>query len=283
MLVSLGKYVIKAVPDGPAGAITRALAGWITPVPMLPAEQDAMKRAVRLHYGERRRNAAWTWGSGPVVLLVHGWGGRAAQMAPLAEHISALGFHSVALDVTAHGDSPGRRGRWEYFIRDIAALWGSLGDEVFACVGHSAGALTMMAARRLAGLSASRYVCVCAPSHPFPPIEAVRRRLAPRPSVLEGYKDYIARQFGTTWAELQAGWAFEGAGADTLLFYDEMDRFIDHREGDRIKGIRSGATLVKTRAYGHRKILAAPELASIIGEFLTSSRKGAGAHEMVRH
>jgi pimeloyl-ACP methyl ester carboxylesterase len=273
MLVSLAKYVINAVPDGAAGAITRALAGWITPVAMLPAEQNAMKRAVRFRYGERGRNAAWTWGSGPVVLLVHGWGGRAAQMAPLAEHICALGFRAVALDVTAHGDSPGRRGRWEYFIRDIAALWRSLGDEVFACVGHSAGALTMMAARRLAGLTADRYVCICAPSHPFPPIEAIRRRLAPRLAVVEGYKAYIARQFGTTWAELHAGWAFAGAGADTLLFYDEMDRFIGHHEGDRIKSICSGATLVKTRAYGHRQILAAPELASTIGDFLTSSRK----------
>lgn len=279
MLVSLAKYVIKVAPDRAAGAITRALAGWITPVVLLPAEQDAIKRAARLRYGERSRNAAWTWGSGPVVLLVHGWGGRAAQMAPLAEHISALGFHTVALDVTAHGDSPGRRASWEYFIRDIAALWRSLGDDVFACVGHSAGALTMMAARRRAGLSATRYVCVCAPSHPFPPIDAIRRRLAPRPAVLEGYKDYIARQFGSTWAELQAGWAFEGAGADTLLFYDEMDRFIDHREGDRIKSICSGVALVKTRAYGHRKILAAPELASTVGEFLTSSRKRTGAHE----
>ncbi|HWW61577.1 MAG TPA: hypothetical protein VN181_09430, partial [Thermoanaerobaculia bacterium] len=27
-----------------------------------------------------RHVAAWSWGSGPVILLVHGWGGFAAQM-----------------------------------------------------------------------------------------------------------------------------------------------------------------------------------------------------------
>src|SRR4051812_35581367 len=29
--------------------------------------------------------AAWSWGEGPTVLLVHGWEGRAAQLVPFVE------------------------------------------------------------------------------------------------------------------------------------------------------------------------------------------------------
>src|SRR2546427_4662875 len=29
--------------------------------------------------------SVWTWGHGPVVLLVHGWGGRGAQLARFVE------------------------------------------------------------------------------------------------------------------------------------------------------------------------------------------------------
>jgi hypothetical protein len=92
--------------------------------------------------------------------------------------------------------------------------------------------------------------------------------LNPREAVLEHYKKYIAEQFETTWEELQAGCSYANAGPDTLLFYDETDRFVDHSEGDRIQGLCPGAWLVKTSAYSHQKILASPELAQTLGAFL---------------
>lgn len=40
------------------------------------------------------------------------------------------------------------------------------------------------------------------------------------------------------------------------------------RLGDKIQSLCPGAQLVKTSAYSHQKILAAPELAQTIGAFL---------------
>jgi pimeloyl-ACP methyl ester carboxylesterase len=203
------------------------------------------------------------------VVFVHGWGGRAAQMAPLALHVAKLGFRSVAIDVTGHGDSPENHTRWEYFLRDIAALSQSLHEDIYAYVGHSAGALTTMAARKVKGISAQRYVCICAPSFPFPPIRAIQEKLDPKQSVLDRYKDYIAWQFETSWQQLEAGSSYANAGSEMLLFYDEIDRYVSHSEGDRIKSLCPGARLIKTSTYGHSRILAAPELARAVGEFLT--------------
>jgi pimeloyl-ACP methyl ester carboxylesterase len=231
-------------------------------------EHEAMAQASKLYYGERNRNVAWVWGEGPLVIFVHGWSGRAAQVSPLALHVSRLGFRSVAIDVTGHGDSPRWHTKWEYFLRDIAALSQSLHEDIYAYVGHSAGGLTMMAARNLKGLHAQRYVCICAPLYPFQAIVAIQRILDPKKGVVERYKRDVAEQFETTWEHLQSGCSYAGAGPDMLLFYDETDRQVDHREGDRIRGLCPGARLVKTRAYGHRKILAAPELAEAVGEFL---------------
>jgi len=86
--------------------------------------------------------------------------------------------------------------------------------------------------------------------------------------VVERCKDDIAQQFETTWEQLQAGSSYADAGADTLLFYDETDRFVRPSEGDRIQALCPGARLVKTSAYSHQKILAASELAQAVGEFL---------------
>lgn len=263
---TLVRAALKVVPDSTGSAITRALAGRIPPLGVLPAQQLALATATKFSYGDGGR--AWSWGAGPSVVFMHGWGGRAAQMAPLAAHVAGLGFRAVAFDVTAHGDAKDRRARWSYFLRDVAALTRVLGEEAHAYVGHSAGALTMMAARRAHGLRAGRYVAICAPSHPYPPISAVRQRLDPRPGVVEAYKAFIAGQFGVPWAELESGSAWDGVGEDLLLFYDEADRFVDHTEGDRIAGLCPGARLVKTKTHGHVRVLAAPELADAVGAFL---------------
>ena len=268
MLIKAAKLVVNAAPQAAASSILRYLVARTRRPPVSLPEQEAMAQASRISYGEGGRNAAWVWGSGPAVIFVHGWGGRAAQMAPLAVQVAGLGFRSVAIEVTGHGASPKRHTRWDYFLRDIAALAVSLDEDVHAYVGHSAGALTMMAARALKGIRARRYVCICAPSFPFPPINVIQRKLNPKRAVLESYKTYIAEQFETSWERLQAGHAYASAGADTLLLYDETDRLVDHSEGDRIRALCPGARLVKTSGYGHQSILGAPELAQAVGAFL---------------
>jgi pimeloyl-ACP methyl ester carboxylesterase len=229
-----------------------------------------MAKASVLHYGPDNQNVAWSWGDGPLVIFVHGWNGRAAQLAPLASTIAERGFRCVAIDVTGHGSSPQQHTDWDHFIEDIAALTQSLHQDVHAYVGHSAGALTMMAARGLKNIGASRYVCICAPSHPFPPIEVIRKKLSPRNSVLELYKNHIAKQFNDTWERLHSGRSFANTGPDLLLVYDEADRFVAHTEGDKIRALCPGARLIKTSVYGHMKILMSPELTQATGAFLNS-------------
>ncbi len=279
MLIKLAKFFVNVLPGAMANSIIRSLAGMTRRPAVSSSERQAMALARRMRYGENNKNVAWGWGTGPLVIFVHGWGGRAAQMAPLAVHVASLGFRSVAIDVTGHGDSPERHTRWDYFLKDIAALTQSLDEEVYAYVGHSAGALSMMAARGLKGIHAQRYACICAPSFPFPPINVIQKKLNPKEAVLESYKRYIAEQFETTWEQLQNGCSYANAGSDTLLFYDETDRFVDHSEGDRIRILCPGAELVKTSAYSHQKILSAPELARTLGAFL---KKGApyGAEDL---
>lgn len=276
MLIKLARLTLKAVPDSAGFAITDKLAA-MTQRPSLEAgERDAMASAKQVRYGDNDGNVAWSWGEGPLVVLVHGWSGRAGQMAPLAVRIAALGFRAVALDVTGHGDSPGKHTHWRYFLRDIPALERRLGEPVYAYVGHSAGALTMMAARHAGNISASRYVCICAPSHPFPPINVIQKKLAPRPAIIERYKNFIAQQFGTTWDALFTGMVYRGLGANTLLFYDKTDRFVDHSEGDKVAAIAVGAKLIKTDRYSHAKILTAPEMLSEVCDFLQHGRASGG-------
>ncbi|MEO3434886.1 alpha/beta fold hydrolase [Inquilinus sp. CAU 1745] len=51
--------------------------------------------------------AVWSWGRGPVLLLLHGPGGGAGDLAPLVDPLVATGYRVVAPDLPGHGDSDG--------------------------------------------------------------------------------------------------------------------------------------------------------------------------------
>jgi pimeloyl-ACP methyl ester carboxylesterase len=208
-------------------------------------------------------------------VLVHGWGGGASQMTPLAAHLAAGGYRCVALDITGHGNTKKHHTRWRYFLRDVEAATRSLGTNVFAYIGHSAGGMTMMAARRHGRIEAQRYVCICAPSYPFPPVDRVKQILDPSDGVMARYKNYLGSEFDIPWQTLAAGESYAAAADNLLLVYDERDRFVPHSEGDRIHALCPGSTLVKTRDYSHQRILTAPELMVAVSRFLAEKRVSA--------
>lgn len=268
MLLDLAKLTLNLTPDSLALRLVDSLASRTQRPPLDQVQRDAINQAQSLRYGTQASHTAWCWGEGPLVLMVHGWNGRAAQMAPLARHIAEQGYRAVALDITGHGDSPGARTQWQFFRSDLLQLLRALEQDIHTLIGHSAGALAMMAARHAGEVEASRYACICAPSHPFPPIEVIRRKLAPRPAVIQHYQALIAEQLGASWDDMQAGAFYRGLNAKTLLIYDQDDRIVSHQEGDKLSGFMPTAQLLKTQGYGHTRILTAPEVKAALTEFV---------------
>lgn len=232
-------------------------------------DREALSQAERIEFGRRNRKTAWAWGSGPLVVFVHGWGGRGTQLAPLARHVAAQGFQSVVFDATAHGESKGWRATFRDFVSDVAGLSEQLGKDVYAYVGHSAGGLCMMAARALEGIHAEHYVCLCAPRGPYVPVHAIRKKLNVSDAVLERCRTYYSELFDSSWDELDSGHAFAYSNhGKLLLIYDEDDDQVEHTDGERIKAIWPSAKLVKTRGLGHQKVLWNPEVINEVAMFL---------------
>ncbi|MET0334632.1 MAG: alpha/beta fold hydrolase [Rhizobacter sp.] len=267
-LPEIGRALIRMLPE----RLAIALSYWESCRPpkanITAIEEAAMASARHFRFGSGAN--AWTWGDGPLVILVHGWGGRAAQMAPLAQHLASRGFQVVAPDITGHGDARRRHTNWDTFFRDLAALQQHLGREVHAYLGHSVGGQAIMAARHISGVRAARYVCVCSMSHPSQGAEILQRRVAPSAEGMARYKAFIARTFrAPSWEALTAGWIFNGAGPETLLVYDLGDRFMSHAEGDRIAEAHPQVVLQKIRAGGHNRILLDAGFMSLVDGFLS--------------
>lgn len=268
MLYPLLRFAVRVLPTRPATNLTIALANRsIRPLPQ-PAESALMKQAVRVAFGNQQNLVAWSWGEGPKVVLVHGWGGRATQMAPLAQSLATCGFQVFVPEITGHGNSPGHSTSWRSFVADIVAFARALNSPIHAYVGHSAGALTAMVARAQGSIQAERYVCVAAPSFPYPPVVAVRRRLNPPQRVIERYERYLAAQLRADWHEMEACWAYRGLGQNLLLVHDRDDRFVEHNEVEKIAAACPGATVLKTTGLGHVRLLSEPQVLHAIERFL---------------
>lgn len=271
MLVKTARAMLPYLPEAAAFALTRFLAGLPVRPPLKDEDRHTLQASRRIEFGSGRRRLAWTWGEGPLVIFVHGWGGRAGQMVKLAREVAARGFKVVVFDAGAHGESPGCRIGFDNFIEDLGDLAATLARPVHAYIGHSAGGLCLMAARLIRGIHASRYVCIAAPRAPYIPIHEIRVRLDPSPAVLRRCEALFAGQFGMGWDELDRANAFRGGeGEDLLLVYDVDDPRVGHRDAERIRSVWPEAQIVKTSGLGHQKLLWDARVIARVGDFVAA-------------
>ncbi|WP_456844964.1 alpha/beta fold hydrolase [Cellulomonas sp. P5_C6] len=202
-----------------------------------------------------------TWGTGPTVYLVHGWGGHRAQLAPLVQPLVDAGLRVVAYDAPAQGDSgPGALGRRRTTLPEMmAALDAVIASHgpAHAVVGHSMGAAASALAV-LDGTVTDRLVLVTPladPStytvgfaHALGFSEQTRHRFVVRMEALAGRRladlDIPVRAANTA-----------GPLPAALVLSDRDDKEADHEDGARISRAWPGAELVVSEGLGHRRIL----------------------------
>ncbi|HZY17387.1 MAG TPA: alpha/beta fold hydrolase [Ramlibacter sp.] len=212
-------------------------------------------------------------GAAPVVLLVHGWGGSAAQMRPLAQALTQHGLQPVLVDMPAHGHSAGRVSNLPQFARAIeyvAARLEQQGGRLHAVVAHSLGA-NAAAYTAGRGLSAQRLVLLAPPASPreytrlfahvFGLSERLRARLQAR----------IESREGVLMAQFEPEAAGPRIGARALVVHDRGDRVNPFADGEAFAARIAHAQLLATDGLGHRKLLNDPAVLAAVTDFLNPS------------
>lgn len=268
MLHTIVRFMVRKAPVSMSFTLIKSLAGMTNRPSLKPRDRDILAGAQVIRFGKNKKRG-WSWGEGPLVVLVHGWCGRSGQMVSLADGLAKDGFKVAVFDATAHGESKGRYTTFGDLCADIHEFTRSLGQPVYGYVGHSAGGLCLMAARRVHGIEASRFVCLNAPMYPYVPIEQIDRILSPPKIVLDRFRDFYARQLGAEWEDLEQGQDFKSLNGSALfVVYDEDDDRVKHGDGDRILAIQPGVRLMKTKGLGHLKILWDDSVKSAVSLFL---------------
>jgi pimeloyl-ACP methyl ester carboxylesterase len=254
-------------------AATRAERLFLTPPrprrPMWEVELLAGAEARPMRVG-RRRIETWTWGTGPSVLLVHGWGGRGTQLGAFIAPLVAHGFSVVTFDAPGHGASDDGLVTIPEMIDAIRTVAASRG-RLAGIVAHSAGALTAAHAFH-DGLTADAAVFIGPPTDLHGAAARFTEAMGFSRAVRERMRERIAARVGRRWSDFDVT-ALTSAGpapAPLLVVHDRGDAEVPWQQGMAITRAWRGAEMLMTDGLGHRRILRDSDVVATAVAFVTA-------------
>ena len=215
------------------------------------------------------RIAVWSWGSGPIVYLVHGWGGRAEQLGAFVAPLLARGFRVVAVDGPGHGASPGRRSSGPEIGRALAAVVAQFGP-ASGVVAHSLGAAAVTFAMR-EGLAVGRAAFVGPPADPLTWVARFASELGLGPAVMAEMKRRSEARIKARWEDLPLV-PLHGVltPPPLLVVHDRDDLEVSWNDGVSVAAAWPGARLLETEGLGHRRVLRDPLVVAAVSAFLAA-------------
>ena len=211
----------------------------------------------RFRVGSSQATTYLWHGGGPTVVLVHGWGGASSDLAAFIGPLRDAGRRVVALDLPAHGRSPGRRLN---LAQAAAAVEMCLRREpsVEAVIAHSFGVpATVLAAGK--GAPLPRVVLLSGPVSMEPYLQHFEQVLRLAPAIRSGIRERVRRvltEGGIETMELSA--VAPRLQGRALVIHDRGDREVPFLSAQALHRAWPGAELLATEGLGHRRLLADP-------------------------
>ncbi len=254
-------------------AVEAAWRAWFTPPPSTGEsvrDQRLLDAATQFTIGFRGLALnSYTWGSGPTVLLMHGWGGRASQFAAFVPRLVDAGLRPVAVDAPAHGRTGGEQTNLFEFAAVVERV-AAREQPIHAIIAHSmGGASATIAIGR--GIHVNRVVLVA----PICRLRDALSRFTRRRKLGEVVEmDFVARmeeKFGPdVWEDSALDRIAPRLVTPALLIHDRDDAEIPYDDSVRTSRAWPKSSLITTKGLGHRSLLRDSGLVSQAIEFVTS-------------
>ena len=247
-------------------------------VPEREAEWLASAKRSRIPFDKGRELAVYTWGEeGPVVLLIHGWSGRASQLGLYAEPLVALGFQAVAFDAPGHGNSDGRSSSLPEFAKAVQHVAKELGS-IEAVIAHSMGTAATTIALSW-GMHVERLEYLAPPENLPGYLERLAGLIGFSDKIAELAQQRLEKRFGVPFEDARGATLAPKIDVALLAFHDETDREVPIEEGQKLVASWPGADLVVTQGLGHNRIIRDPGVVEQIIAFLTKEKRAAREQE----
>jgi len=227
----------------------------VKPLNLSAKQRELMKQAHGFYLKfNRNKIKVFEWGAGPVILLVHGWGGRALQMDGFVTALVNKGFKVVAFDQKGHGESSTNFSSYPEFVRGTALVAAHYADSLYGVVAHSIGSNSMFKVSEDFGRKLK--IAMVAPMEDFLGVLEKRRMK------MGIYEKLFAHLIGKVEAECELRLADLSvlnyqkiSRHDVLLVHDKFDRVNKVTGSQEIHRNLQGSSLMLTEMLGHSRIL----------------------------
>lgn len=241
---------------------------FITPRGQKPRDWElpllAQAERITLRFGL----SALRWGSGPTVLLMHGWEGRPTQFAGLIKALVKAGYGVVALDGPAHGRSPGQEATVVQFAHALLEAANEL-PPLKAVIGHSMGGASVLLATQL-GLRADAVVSIAAPSRILGVLRRFTRYMGLPAQAGAHFVRLIEEKAGMPAGKLDvAHYQLDFPG---LVVHAADDPMVPCSEAELIHQAWFDSRLLQLESGGHQRVLADPRLHEAVLQLLAVAR-----------
>jgi pimeloyl-ACP methyl ester carboxylesterase len=222
---------------------------------------------------------------GPLVYLLHGWGGWRGQFAPIGRRLAASGHRVVLIDGPNHGDSgPGAFGPNEGLLPDfsltLAAVVREFGS-AHAVLGHSLGA-ACTADALISGVKADRAVLLAPPIDPLTFTRYLAKALGFGERIRTRMVQIPERRAGIHLADFVLPPRLVGRTdlPPALVVHDTQDAVIPIATGRIVAEAWPDSRMIETSGLGHNRILRDEALAEAVAAFVEGDLPDDGDGEL---
>jgi pimeloyl-ACP methyl ester carboxylesterase len=195
----------------------------------------------------------WSWGSGPRVVLAHGWSGRGGQFYPWVDLLTEAGFSVTLFDAPGHGSSEGNTGSLVQMVKSLQAIAAAYGP-LHAVIGHSlGGAAALVAAAQ--GLPTEYVVTLNAPADILQVMENSMRSMGLRKKSIERIWAGLEQRFGIQLHDYQPHQQAYRIKQKVLLIHDLDDKEVHWKDQELLHQKIPHAEVLTTKGHGHYRIL----------------------------
>ena len=219
-----------------------------------------------------KRTVFYSWGQdqNPVVLLVHGWMGRATQFHYIINKLIENGYQVVAFDGPAHGESKGLKTDIREFqeaIKHVETKYGSISG----AIGHSFGGAALIFSMH-SGIKIDKLVLIASPTIGIKIVESYAKLLNGSYKTVGAFLELVLKKFNLSFEEVAASnLASEIDIKNLLIVHDELDNEVSIEHAEKMSSVVPHAKVYFTNGLGHSRLLRDSGVAETIVNFLGSS------------
>ncbi len=213
----------------------------------------------------------YQWGEGPLILLIHGWGGRGSQFSAFIDTFLEAGYSILTFDGPAHGLSTGKQTDMFEFasvIKEVVNIHQSL----HAVVAHSFGGACTLLALREYQIKIPKLILIGCPSSAIWVTEQFADRLSISRKLIAGMRKQLEYRYGNswTWEDLSlTKMLAKSTNLPTLLIHDRNDLEVPYQQALELKHTNPICELYTSEGHGHRRILRSLDVINKITLFIS--------------